>query len=41
MKESVHLVEEISQEEESDIKENVRLSSGESVLMQTANIKGK
>ena len=39
MKESVHLVEENSQEEESDITENVLLSSGESVLMQTAKTK--
>ena len=39
MKESVHLVEENSQEEESDITENVLLSSGEFVLMQTPKTK--
>ena len=41
MKEITHLVEEVPEEEESDITENVLLSSGESVLMQTAKTEVK
>ena len=36
-----HLVEAVPEEEESDITENVLLSSGESVLMQTAKTEVK
>ena len=39
MKESAHLVEEVPQNHETSITENVLLSSGESVLMQTAKTK--